>query len=96
MRLDSDLVVNLLNVVRVTDQHVLVDEFRPKVAPLFGAAAHWQRSLVLLVHPGAAPRSPKLRLHGAGAGWHWVAASLVDLDSAAAERLQTLPTVSLY
>lgn len=61
--------MDLLDVVRMTDQHVLVDELRPEVAPLLRAAAHRQRSLVLLLHPGASPGSPKLRLHAVETGW---------------------------
>lgn len=60
------LVVDLLNVVWMTDQYVLVDELRPEVAPLLRAAAHRQRSLVLLPNPGASLGSPKFRLHAAG------------------------------
>lgn len=96
MWIGSDLVVNLLDVVRVTDQHVLVDELRPKVAPLPGAAAHRKRSLVLLLHPGAAPRGPERRLHAAGAGWDRGGAALVDPDSVAAEMLQWLLTSVKY
>ena len=58
--------MDLLDVVLVADQHVLVDELRPVVAPLLRVSAHRQRSLVLLLNPGASPWSPKLRLHTVG------------------------------
>ena len=58
--------MDLLDVVRVADQHVLVDELRPIVAPLFRVSAHRQRSVVLLLNPCASPWSPKLRLHAVG------------------------------
>lgn len=64
---ESDLVVDLLEVVRITDQHVLVDEVCPEMDLLPLAAADRERSVVLLMNPGTPPRRPKLRLHtGAG------------------------------
>lgn len=62
MWINSDLVVDLLDVVWITDQHVLVDKIRPEVA------ADRQRSLVLLVDPGPSAGGPELRLHAAGPG----------------------------
>ena len=61
---DSDLVVDLPGVFRVTDQDVLVREFGSEVVFL----VQRQRSLVVLVDPGPSARSPELRLHAAGSG----------------------------
>lgn len=51
MWINTDLVVDLLDVVWMSDQHVLVDQFRPEGAPVLWAAAHRQRSFELFVHP---------------------------------------------
>lgn len=59
----SDLVVDLLAVFRITDQHVLIEELCLEVAPL--ARAERQRSLELLRDPEAAPGSSEVRVHAA-------------------------------
>lgn len=57
--------MNPPDVVLATDQHVLVDELRSELDPLPKAAAHRQRSLVLLMDPTASLGSTKVRLHTA-------------------------------
>lgn len=61
--MDSDLVVDLLDVVRVTDQYMLIYKLRPELLPLPGPVAHRQRSLVLLLDPAASPRGPEVCVH---------------------------------
>lgn len=71
----SDLVVDLLAVFRITDQHVLIEELCLEVAPL--ARAERQRSLELLRDPEAAPGSSEVRVHAAsGAGLALLVVSL--------------------
>lgn len=63
--MSSDLVVDFPDVVLPADQDVLVDELRSELGSLPRAAAHRQRSHVLLMNPAASLRSTKIRLHPA-------------------------------
>lgn len=67
--------MDLLDVLRVADQHVLVDELPPELEPLSparaafpGLAAHRQRTFVFLADPTSSLRRPEISLHGRWTG----------------------------
>lgn len=66
--MDSDLVVDHLDVLRVTDQNMLVDQLRSELAALRRAAVHRQRTFVFLLDPTSFLRRPKISLHGIWTG----------------------------
>lgn len=63
VRIDATrLAVDPPDVLWVKHHHLLVDEVPPKVIVFHGAAAHRQRSLVLLEDPAASVGRPELRV----------------------------------
>lgn len=62
----SDLAVDAMDVVRMADQNLLVDQLPPVMLSVLPVPNQRQRSLVVFINPGSPPRRPELRLHSAG------------------------------